>query len=98
MAFTAGLPLLRTAVVSMSGPGKKLVAGGKFLPLDPDWGAAWPATPWFPRGCATLSAYFMRRIIPDADGAEAAWWLGMMRNGHRKRPLRALRILVEAVK
>ncbi|MCP4041464.1 MAG: hypothetical protein GY731_05825 [Gammaproteobacteria bacterium] len=33
--------------------------------------------------------------LRHADGVEAAWWFGLMSNGHGKR---ALRILVEAVK
>ena len=33
-----------------------------------------------------------------ADGVEAAWWFGLIEGSHRKRAVRALRILVEAVK
>ncbi len=36
--------------------------------------------------------------LQRADGAEAAWWFGLMENGTRKRVVRALRILLEAVK
>ncbi len=36
--------------------------------------------------------------LQHVDGPEAAWWFGLMQNGKRKRVVRALRILVEAVK
>jgi hypothetical protein len=36
--------------------------------------------------------------LHHADGAEAAWWLGHMARPAGKRAVRALRILVEAVK
>jgi hypothetical protein len=36
--------------------------------------------------------------LQHADGAEAAWWFGLMTNTKGKRAVRALRILVEAVK
>ena len=36
--------------------------------------------------------------LQHADGTEAAWWLGLMARQAGKRTVRALRILVEAVK
>jgi hypothetical protein len=36
--------------------------------------------------------------LVHADGTEAAWWLGLMARPSGKRAVRALRILVEAVK
>lgn len=99
LAFTCGLSLLRTAVNAMSGPGTRLVAGGKFLPLDPDWGAR--------VACYALVAAGLRNAtrmcraadnLKQADATEAAWWLGLLRNGTQRRSLRALRIIVEAVK
>ena len=36
--------------------------------------------------------------LQAADAAEAAWWLGLMRNGRAARSKRALRILLEAVR
>jgi hypothetical protein len=33
-----------------------------------------------------------------ADSTEAAWWLGLMNRNNGRRAIRALRILVEAVK
>ena len=38
------------------------------------------------------------RGLKRADGTEAAWWLGLMGGSRRIRAVRALRILVEAVK
>jgi hypothetical protein len=37
-------------------------------------------------------------VVSHADGAEAAWWFGLMARPNGKHALRALRILVEAVK
>lgn len=98
IAFSAGAALLRAAVRATSGPGAMLTTG-PFHPLDPDWGAR--------VACYAVVAAGLRN--PDrlhqaaanlhhADGAEAAWWFGLMRNGKGKRAVRALRILVEAVK
>lgn len=98
LAFTAGTALLRAAVRAASGPATKL-ATGPFHPLDTDWGAR--------VGCYALVASGLRDAgrlhkastnILHADGSEAAWWFGLMENGRRKRVVRALRILVEAVK
>ena len=36
--------------------------------------------------------------LSHADGAEAAWWFGLMARPNGKHALRAPRILVEAVK
>jgi hypothetical protein len=36
--------------------------------------------------------------LKRADATEAAWWLGLMSSTRRVRAIRALRILVEAVK
>jgi hypothetical protein len=72
---------------------------GPFYPLDADWGprvvcyAIVTAGLRNPERMSRAAVNFQR-----ADGAEAAWWFGLMSNSHRKRALRALRILVEAVK
>ena len=71
---------------------------GEFYPMDSDWGSR---ASCFAIICAGLrdgermlkAASRMR----EADGNEAAWWLGMLRNGEGVRALRALRILTEAV-
>jgi hypothetical protein len=98
LQFVAGAPLLRAAVRAIAGNSAKLEPG-PFYPLDADWGArvACYATVAAglrnPERMSRAAANFQR-----ADGAEAAWWFGLMSNSHRKRALRALRILVEAVK
>ena len=98
LAFTAGTALLRAAVRATSGPATKL-STGPFHPLDGDWGAR--------VGCYALVASGLRDAgrlhkaagnIFHSDAAEAAWWFGLMEDGRRKRVVRALRILVEAVK
>jgi len=98
LAFTAGTALLRAAVRATAGQGEKLTTG-PFHPLDADWGAR--------VGCFALVASGLRNAdrlhqaasnILHADGTEAAWWFGLMENGRRRRVVRALRILVEAVK
>lgn len=98
LAFTAGTALLRLAVRKTGGPAAKL-SEGPFHPLDPDWGAR--------VACYALVAAGLRNgdrlhkaaaHLQHADGAEAAWWFGLMTANHGKRAVRALRILVEAVK
>ena len=98
LAFTAGTALLRAAVRATSGPAAKLTTG-PFHPLDEDWGARVV--------CYALVASGLRNAerlhrastnLQHADGTEAAWWFGLMTNSKGKRAVRALRILVEAVK
>ena len=98
LAFSAGAGLLRDAVRAMSG--KPKLAYGPFHALDPDWGAR--------VACYSLVASGLRNAsrlhraaenLRHADGTEAAWWFGLMVNrSSGKRAVRALRILVEAVK
>jgi hypothetical protein len=98
LGFTAGAPLLRAAVRASSGPATKLTTG-PFHPLDMDWGAR--------VACYALIASGLRnpdrmhraaQNLTAADGAEAAWWFGHMSNGKGRRVVRALRILLEAVR
>lgn len=98
LGFSSGAGLLRAAVKAGSGSNAKLTTG-PFLPLDPDWGAR--------VACYTLVAKGLRNAnrmhiaaenIRHSDSAEAAWWFGLMTNSKGKRAVRALRILVEAVK
>lgn len=98
LAFTAGTPLLRMSVRRSGGQSAKL-APGPFLPLDADWGAR--------VACYSLVAMGLRNAdrlhkaashLQQADGTEAAWWFGLMSGGQRMRAIRALRILVEAVR
>lgn len=102
LAYTAALPLLRSAVAKSQdaqarGSGARL-APGQFYALDQDWGAR--------VACFGLVAAGLRdadrlgkagRHLAAADAAEAAWWLGMVTRDDSPRALRALRILVEAV-
>lgn len=97
LALAAGSPLLREAVKGSEGPGADLTLG-PFHPLTNDWGGR--------VGCYALVAQGLKdperlaraaRHLMQADGAEAAWWLGMMLNSRGVRAVRALRILVEAV-
>jgi hypothetical protein len=103
LAYQAGLPLLRSAVVKSQDPrakvnGLRLDPGG-FIALDQEWGAR--------VACFALVSSGLRdgerlssaaRHLAAADAAEAAWWLGLMTQTYSgTRALRALRILVEAV-
>jgi len=98
LAFTAGAALLRAALRATEGPKAKLTTG-PFHPLDPDWGAR--------VGCYALVSSGLRDAsrlhraaanLQHADGTEAAWWLGLMTRANGERAVRALRILVEAVR
>ena len=98
LAFSAGTPLLRAAVQATEGVQAKLTTGA-FHPLDNDWGAR--------VACYALVASGLRngeRIgraaanLQHADPTEAAWWFGVLSGNQGKRAVRALRILVEAVK
>jgi hypothetical protein len=106
LAYQAALPMLREAVrasantengagaATLNGPS----ASGAFKPLDSVWG---PRVACLTLACAGLrdgermarAADHLRRL----DGALAAWWLGRLLRGDDARPLRALRILIEAV-
>ena len=98
LAFSAGAALLRDSVRAMPGNSLKLTPG-PFHPLDPDWGAR--------VACYGLVASGLRNAarlhraaenLRHSDGAEAAWWFGIMNRHEGKRAVRAMRILVEAVK
>jgi len=104
LAYSAGLPLLRDAARSSSAQGARAVAEGllqvgPFYPLDADWGAR--------VACYALVANGLRDAdrlhraaghLRRGDAVEAAWWLGLLQKAPSPRPLRALRILVEAVR
>jgi hypothetical protein len=98
LAFSAGAGLLRDAVRARADAAARLTTG-PFHALDPDWGAR--------VACYTLVARGLRiagrlhkaaENLRLADGTEAAWWFGLMNRPGGKRAVRALRILVEAVK
>lgn len=98
LAFTAGSGLLRAAVRALAGAGAKL-ATGPYHPLDPDWGARIACYALVARGLRDAQRlHSAAENIRHADGVEAAWWFGIMVNGSKRRAVRALRILVEAVK
>jgi hypothetical protein len=98
LAFSSGTPLLRAAVRSVAGPSTRLTTG-PFHPLDTDWGAR--------VGCYALLSAGLRNAdrlhrastnVQAADGAEAAWWFGLMTRRDGRRAIRAFRILSEAVR
>lgn len=98
LAFTAGLLLLRSAAQASTGHGHKLKEG-PFIPLDPDWGARVACYALVARGLRDPGGLHKAASnLQHADGAEAAWWFGILTNGKMKRAVRALRILLEAVK
>ena len=98
LAFAAGAGLLRNAVRATAGPKAKLTTG-PFHPLDPDWGARVACYTLVAKGLRNASRmHLAAENLRQADGAEAAWWFGLMTNSKGKRAVRALRILVEAVK
>ena len=98
LAFSAGTSLLRMAVREIAGPSTKLTTG-PFHPLDADWGARVACYALVAKGLRNAERLHRAATnLHHADGTEAAWWLGLMSRPHGKRVVRALRILVEAVK
>jgi len=98
LQFSAGAGLLRSAVRAIGGRGTRLTTG-PFHPLDPDWGARVACYALVVRGLRNAGR--MHRAAENlrrADGAEAAWWFGLLSGAGARRAVRALRILVEAVK
>lgn len=98
LAFSAATPLLKAAVRAIPGSRGRLEPG-PFYPLDPDWGARVACYALVASGLRIASRLSCAaENLRHADGTEAAWWFGLMNNGVRKRAVRALRILVEAVR
>lgn len=98
LAYSAAVPFLRTAVRAVNGPEAKL-SKGPYLPLDPDWGARVAIYAFVSAGLRETEGLTKAvQAIQNSDGAEAAWWLGLMTRTSGHRAVRALRILVEAVK
>ena len=110
LAYTAARPLLRDAIkkseivveareaAAAEANGAADLDAGPFAPLDEPWGAR--------VSCYALVAAGLRdgeRLLRAAshlraaDPTEAAWWLGLLSRDDALRPLRALRILTEAV-
>lgn len=98
LAFSAGAGLLRAAVRAVGGRGAKL-SEGPFHPLDPDWGARAACFALLARGLRNARRlHTSAEHLRHADGAEAAWWFGLMSQAGGRRAVRALRILTEAVR
>jgi len=96
-AFLAGTPLLRGAVQAEEGQSAGLTTG-PFHPLNQDWGARVACYAFVASGLRNSQRLRLAATsLQHADGTEAAWWLGLMMNGHGNRAVRALRIIVEAV-
>jgi len=104
LAFRAAQPMLRDAVWAADGAGKptppahEVLTPGQFHAMDAEWGVR--------VGCFALIAAGLRdgeRLLRAADHLrhaapdQAAWWLGLLTQPNNSRPLRALRILTEAV-
>lgn len=98
LSFSAGAPLLRAAVRNSNGKPAKLEPG-PFYALDPDWGAKVACYALISAGLRNADRLYRAAAhLQHADGAEAAWWLGLMTRADGLRAIRALRILTEAVK
>jgi hypothetical protein len=96
LAYSAGASLLRSTV---RGIGVTKFVPGPFYPLDEDAGARVACYALVARGLRNASSlHDAADNLKRADGTEAAWWLGLMSGHKRIRAVRALRILVEAVK
>lgn len=96
LAYSAGASLLRAAVRAA---GVTRFEPGPFYPLDEDAGARVACYALVASGLRSAAAlHNAADNLKRADGTEAAWWLGQM-SGHKSgRAVRALRILIEAVK
>ncbi len=111
LAYTAGTPLLRDAVYKsvVEAPASRRAASeeprrtnglsaGEFYPLDADWGAKVACFAYLAAGLGNAERLMKAAgQLRNADANEAAWWLGMLTRDDNTRPLRALRILTEAV-
>ena len=98
LAFTSGTSLLKSGVRAMAGSSARLTTG-RFHPLDPDWGARVACYAVVAVGLRNASRlHTAAENLRRADGVEAAWWFGLLEGSHQKRAVRALRILVEAVR
>lgn len=99
LAFSAAMPLLRSAVRGSGGATGARLSTGPYHALDSDWGAR--------VACYALVVSGLRdggrmaraaAQLKEADAAEAAWWFGAMTRRDGRRAIRALRILTEATK
>ncbi len=107
LAFQAALPMVREAIragrqglIPNGGSnGNGLMEPGAFKPLDSQWGVR--------VACYALVTASLRdgermllaaENLRHADPDQLAWWLGLLMQRDNARVLRALRILVEAVR
>ncbi|MGA9753277.1 MAG: hypothetical protein WBS54_15965 [Acidobacteriota bacterium] len=98
LAFSAGSALLRAAVRAIAGSHSKLTTG-PFHPLDEDWGARVACYAKIASGLRNADRlHRAAENLRIADPTEAAWWFGLMERPQGKRVVRALRILLEAVR
>lgn len=96
LAFSAGASLLRSSV---RGAGVTRFTPGPFHPLDTDFGARVACYALVTRGLRNPTGmHSAADALKRSDATEAAWWLGLMSGNRRIRAVRALRILLEAVK
>jgi len=96
LAWSAGATLLRAAVRDS---GVARLEPGPFYPLDPASGVRVACYALVARGLRRAEAlHHAADHLKRADDTEAAWWLGLMSGPKGRRAVRALRILVEAVK
>lgn len=96
LAYSAGSSLLRAATRSA---GSQKLVPGPFYALDPDAGAAVACYAIVSRGLRNATyLHNASENLRRADATELAWWLGIMSGSRSVRAVRALRILVEAVK
>lgn len=106
LAFSAGKSLLCASVrlsacvhAQAGGANVTKLVPGPFYPLDEDFGARVACYSLVARGLRNASSmHNAADALKRADATEAAWWFGLMSGTRRVRAIRALRILVEAVK
>lgn len=96
LAFSAGATLLRGSV---RGASVTKFTPGPYYPVDQDYGVRVACYALLTSGLRNAAAmHNAADAMKRADATEAAWWFGLMSGARRVRAIRALRILVEAVK
>ena len=98
LAFSAGAALLRAGARKTSGT-SAVLSYGPYHPLDADWGARIASYSLVAAGLRNPERLHQAATnLQHADGTEASWWLGLMQRSGGSRAVRALRILIEAVR
>ena len=99
LAYTAGASLLRGAVQTSDGRRLSKLEPGPFYAFDPDAGVRVACYALICRGLRNPAGlHHAAENLRRAEPTEAAWWFGLMTAGKGVRAVRALRIMVEAVK